>query len=71
MDNKVRFINNAYYNHKSCLDTHIYVIKVSFRCSEYTKLRVHFVNKKHSGIFETSASIKILKKDYERWSQVV
>jgi len=66
----MRFINHAYYRHKNCLDIDIYVIKVQFRSENYTKMKIHIVDRKHTGFFEMNVKAKILKKDEWLWERI-
>jgi len=65
------FTRGAFYRHKSTLDTDIYVVKVQYRGTNYIKMKVNFVDRKHTGIFQLNYHAKVLRKDFHLWQRVL
>lgn len=67
----MRFVSGCYYRHSNCLDVDIRVIKRQFVGELYTKLKVDWVDRNHTGHYQLGESIKILKKDYSKWKCIL
>ncbi len=60
----------SFYQHRNCLDTDIEVIKVSYKGPNYTKLKVNFIDRKHTSYFQSNTLIVIKKEQYKNWKLV-